>query len=380
MICNTIGLTADSFESIYVTGGAEVAEVYGGLNYADPIFYKTQTMTGSAPLVFDAYPGSIRSYTISGNTVQNGTPTPEAPVDVVGCGARTGNLFDYTDLEGGYIDPYTGGDLPDSGQKRTKNYIAVQANTEYTLSNYNGECRIHQYSSSSYLGSVLSDEPQYSFTTNSNCTRIRISGTKDNFLETTMLNAGSTALPYEPYGYKIPITCGGETKNIYLGQVETTRRVKKLVLDGTEGWQNYGYAYNTYRLSISSAQSIGNPAICSHFVNSPISEITSGKFTVGSTWIYICYADVADLADFKSYLAAQYSAGTPVTVWYVLDEPETSIVNEPIHKIGGYADTITMAQAGETIPTIAGSNTLTVGATVQPSSVSITGHIKPTTP
>ena len=32
----------------------------------------------------------------------------------------------------------------------------------------------------------------------------------------TMLNSGSTALPYEPYGYKIPILCGGETNTIYL--------------------------------------------------------------------------------------------------------------------------------------------------------------------
>ena len=33
-----------------------------------------------------------------------------------------------------------------------------------------------------------------------------------------MLNVGSTALPYEPYGYKIPIVCGGTTTNIYLNE------------------------------------------------------------------------------------------------------------------------------------------------------------------
>lgn len=31
-----------------------------------------------------------------------------------------------------------------------------------------------------------------------------------------MLNEGSTALPYEPYGYKIPVGCGGQTTNIYI--------------------------------------------------------------------------------------------------------------------------------------------------------------------
>lgn len=31
-----------------------------------------------------------------------------------------------------------------------------------------------------------------------------------------MLNSGSTALPYKPFGYEIPISCGGETNTIYL--------------------------------------------------------------------------------------------------------------------------------------------------------------------
>jgi hypothetical protein len=32
-----------------------------------------------------------------------------------------------------------------------------------------------------------------------------------------MLNTGSTALPYEPYGYKIPIVCGSVTTPVYIG-------------------------------------------------------------------------------------------------------------------------------------------------------------------
>lgn len=35
---------------------------------------------------------------------------------------------------------------------------------------------------------------------------------------TTMLNEGSTALPYESYGYKVPVRCGGTTTNIYLDE------------------------------------------------------------------------------------------------------------------------------------------------------------------
>lgn len=75
--------------------------------------------------------------------------------------------------------------------------------------------------------------------------------------------------------------------------------------------------------------------------------------------------------DFKSYLAAQYSAGTPVTVWYVLAEPETAVVNEPLMRIGDYSDTLSMEQAGAQIPTANGSTTLDVETTVPPSEVYI---------
>ena len=39
----------------------------------------------------------------------------------------------------------------------------------------------------------------------------------DVTFENVMLYSGNNAIPYEPYGYKIPIVCGGETTNIYIG-------------------------------------------------------------------------------------------------------------------------------------------------------------------
>ena len=74
---------------------------------------------------------------------------------------------------------------------------------------------------------------------------------------------------------------------------------------------------------------------------------------------------------FKAWLAAQYAAETPVTVWYILAEPETGIVNEPLCKIGDYADELSSTDAGATIPTVKGQNTLTVGTELQPSEMTI---------
>jgi hypothetical protein len=68
----------------------------------------------------------------------------------------------------------------------------------------------------------------------------------------------------------------------------------------------------------------------------------------------------------KEYLTAQYTNGTPVCVWYVLEIPITATVNEPLMKIGDYADSLTTS-----IPVTAGENTLDVQTTVQPSEVSI---------
>jgi hypothetical protein len=81
------------------------------------------------------------------------------------------------------------------------------------------------------------------------------------------------------------------------------------------------------------------------------------------------------LNDFKTYLQQQYTAGTPVTIWYVLAEPETAVVNEPLHKISTYADTISMAQAGVEISTTKGFNTITTGTTVLPSNIEVKGVI-----
>lgn len=338
---------------------------------------------GTLPATLQTVEGYLESYKIYGNTEQAGTPTPENPIEPQECGEKTENLFDG-EMESGYYD--------NNGEKqsndywiRCKNLISTNSNTVYHAIINNPEgvsgsvvfARCYD-SRGEFIGTasqtVIRYYKEYAFTTLDNTEFISFyvsevyRNAKFAIYQTTVSNK-----PYEPYGYKLPLTSAGQVVDIYLGEVETTRKIKKLVLTGEEEWQNYSQVPNTYQLSISGIQSIGNPAICSHFVNSPISKITSGKFTVGSTYIYIRYADVTDLADFKAYLAAQYAAGTPVTVWYVLAEPETGIVNEPLMKIGDYADTIDSTQSTVRIPTAAGETTVSwAGEGLAPSKVELT--------
>ena len=181
--------------------------------------------------------------------------------------------------------------------------------------------------------------------------------------------------------WTIPITCGGQTTPVYLGQVQTVRRVRKLVLTGTESWTYHKYLdYNTvdtplpYSGKESSAASAY--AMCSHYLAmygnaNEICRIIGGKLRF--------YDDTraADVDTWKSYLAQQYAAGTPVTVWYVLATPETAIVNEPLCKIGTYADTLTSDQAGITIPTADGNTTISVDTALAPSKFEVKVHAKP---
>lgn len=181
--------------------------------------------------------------------------------------------------------------------------------------------------------------------------------------------------------WKIPITCAGQTAPVYLGQVSTVRRVKKLVLTGEENWSKSTSADNTYLVSYTylgiDAPYEKSISYCTHAViETLLRNIENGEYILGQSSLYFRNDSISTKDDFKAWLASEYAAGHPVTIWYVLAEPETGIVNDPLAKIGDYADELNSTDAAVTIPTVKGQNTLTVDTDLQPSEVSITGHIK----
>lgn len=181
--------------------------------------------------------------------------------------------------------------------------------------------------------------------------------------------------------WTLPPTVNGVEYPIYLGTVPTTRRVKKLVLTGEERLIDEGLSEGFYRYRVYLAQLCDadtDDILSSHY---PTTKNTKPTFEAIAKPLRVTqfvrfYTHQPSLNDFKSYLAAQYQNGTPITVWYVLAEPETAVVNEPLMKIGDYADTISFAQAGVTIPTVSGENILDVPTEVPPSEVWIRGKIK----
>lgn len=334
--------------------------------------------------------GNNATVGISGNTVQSGTPTPDSPIMPQGTGDRTGNL---SSTERGGVSSSDGSDQAYDvrlAQIRSQ-YIPCSAETTYYVActEYPTQNFVAFYDANmSYLsrtsGMPITQARQFTTPANAAYMRAAMSHASDDQIypyidgAKIMLNEGSEPLPFEPYGYKIPISSASTTTPVYLGEVETTRKIKKLVLTGEENITSGHLDVSLFSIPIDDY--IREPIIsliCTHYIaQSNVEEWSrvSNKntcFYVGSTvefrQLYIRDSSYSTIADFKSYLAQQYAAGTPVTVWYVLAEPTTGIVNEPIRKIGTYADEV----SGITIPTITSKDTFDVDTTLKPSEVSL---------
>lgn len=341
-------------------------------------------------LLLNANDNVSRSYIIT-------KPSPTHPVMPQGTGERTSNLFDIsTAVLGKWINS--------QGEEKTSSvqtpqyrlnhtdYISVEPNTEYTFS-YDGD-----YSTSTTVAMCwfnsnkeivakndypTSGQKVYSFsaTAPSNAKYCIVNFTGYNGIgKSDMIFAvGSTVPSYEPFGYKLDISCGDVLTPIYLGEVATTRRIKKLVLTGEENF-TYDSNYTRFRFVIPNSLIIGirrTPVICTHYETltdgRPIEDVPKNTIysdSVNQNRWWIEAEDFTSADDFKTFLATQYAAGTPVTIWYILTTEETGIVNEPLMKIGDYADEI----INISVPTIVGTNTFNIDTVVQPSEVTLYYH------
>ena len=329
--------------------------------------------------------GTNATVGLKGNMSQTGTPTPDNPIQPSECGERTGNLFDYTVSESGTITS-TGALEPNTSCWRSTIYYEIDETKTYRASKAKDTIRICYYDSSK---TFISREQ---ITSENNKIITIPSGTK--YIKWTlyasaglpdlaaveamkiMLSEGSEIISYEPYGYKLTISSANTTTPVYLGEVESTRQIKKLVLTGQETVGTAGAGTGIYYIQIQNGVDTQYGGVCcTHYVNQQvpnadmldkrIKETKSG--TYGDV-IAIKDTDLTTIPEFTTYLAQQYTAGTPVTVWYVLSSATTGILNEPLRKIGNYADTV----SGITIPTITGKDTFDVQTTPKPSEVEVT--------
>ena len=365
-----------------------------------------QEISGIPPLTFKSYADYLTDYRVYGNTAQNGTPSPEAPVDVVGCGVRTENLFNKENSSMryyGYINSVTGKVIISTAGSLSI-IVSVKPNSNYTISklattrfrvglftNYPVENSVATDLYGDRDGGGIDSGTTLSFSTSANTAYIMAfirnyndTATSEEMLSSVMVNEGSTALPYEPYGYKIPVTVSDGTSSIttpvYIGTEPlhkigdyadyvdfkrgvVVRRIKKLVIRGDEtGLFNLTGGFSACRIMVNVLPN--TYCFSSHFFSySPVFsyfDVLENSISVAGTSSNIYANGLFDsVASIRDFFSNQYSAGTPVTVWYVLAEPE----EEPLESL-------------LPIQTIRGTNVLTADTTVQPSEMYIKGKIK----
>lgn len=348
--------------------------------------------TGEAIYVSDSAERPLKGLRLFGKTTQDGTPTPEAPVELVSTG------------DGGSISTtLIGKNLLNLSSAQIKNGLY---NNETLIANQNGEYYIEienftELAWNSYIGKTftLSFESvgsnrqatvviehtkngaiSYSEFFGQNTITFALSDTKgrignvffrfnrspEPITDTTTIikniqfELGDTATAYEPYvsGSSItvqtpnglpgiPVTSGGNYtdengRQWICDEVDFTRgvlvkRTHTVVLDGAETC-NLEQRYDAGRFQIIKASMPTSLnyrlGLCSHFVFSGAPVVANDvdmAISVFETNLYLRYDAITSVDDLKAFMANQAANGTPCTVKYLLAEPiETPLSAEEL--------------------------------------------------
>lgn len=350
----------------------------------------------TSPVDFTAAAGKLLRLMRYGKCEQNGTPTPNAPVDIV-CnngalryGALGRNLIDPSAANivlGYYINKADGVIKPATSNFMFAGYMPVTPGKTYVaygrrksgndLSDYN---RIAWYDSTKTWieGADYTQNRVSVVTAPANAAYARFSCNPSGNTATVvtqelvdsynwMFAEGTAEItPFVPFvggiytdGTPEVLTLGAQTVNVpmllsvgaYKDEAELihgikTGRVGIKVFDGTENW----FAYTSSTLVVQNATSdwgavAGVGGYCTHLTVLKAGETTFAgacRFaTAFNVYEYKTAFGVADVAGFKAYLAAQYAAGTPVIVIYPLATPTTENVTPQPLNTGAGQNTLT---------------------------------------
>lgn len=297
---NRISMIGD----IKTNGGGEIAEVYGGIGESNPIYYKQREMVGTSPMQFKTLGLPLKDYRIYGETLQDGTPSPDMPVDVVGCG-------EWDSVANSYKLPVT----TTKGTDTVTTSIYVGSEPLHRIGEY---ADYVDYSSGKIVRKIK-----------------KIIIHNDGVLEfgRTRLNTPDIA--------RIDIIIEKYGKSIYFPTVSVSDTI---------------------------------PRTCSHLMRGAFSSNNGEVIGSYSNYLlvptlFLSTIDATGEADTSivrekiiEWFDEQYSKGTPVTVWYVLETPIEEDPPVPFPELS----------------TLCGTNTMSVDTAVKPSAISITGNIKPT--
>lgn len=392
---------------------------------------RLRRVSGLPPLSYTAKKaGFLTDYRIYGQTV-----------DGESVGDRTGKLVPDISVENGWQVGYLNGDTGKYNPTHTfgeilSPFISLDKITSFTISatNYNNpSMSVYYFNQNSYI--LNKNEYNYDGSVFNN---IPINATQFRFAIRTgyqsieevqdagfhiMVNAGSTPLPYEPYGYKVPVTVsnGADTLTTPIYLPEQIRKVGDEVEYIDYGKQKQHRVRKNQVVSNVTSRTIDNGDGTFFYITANHDGSVTCNGYAKST-IFISNSYIAELEASTRYILSgcpqggkymsyrldlrfptgqaidpivdygigyTFSVDTPgiyvPTVRIAADYTCDNLTFYPMIRKADieddtyepYIENTDLDVTLPAMPTLAGTNTLSVGTEVQPSSIEVTGNIKP---
>lgn len=374
-----------------------------------------RAITGALPLTLEGCVDeeSIIDYTLYGQSVQNGTPTPETPIEVESVGeydettgkykipiTLTGkNLLNLNDCyldstlqsQYGLSKPVIDGNSISCESIYTYHSSAIswKGNLEKGTYTVNGYSKTTSGTTSGILISVngsvinnLSPSIKNVTFTLAEDSEVRIDFFRPYKMEigetmtwyNIQLEKGSAVTAYEPYHKPIttniyldePLRKVSNADRLYYENQICARGVKEYICKGNEGWYKNGEKDGLVRYFLGGKIPAGTARQRSILTNmypqtnsylsdwSQLNTVQAWGFTTQPGWIGVCVSieDFPTVTDFKNFVATKYSEGNPLKMYFEISATETPITLPPI-------------------PTFKGTSIISADTTVQPSNAEI---------
>ena len=321
------------------------------------------------PCVFDNSKGRpLKDYKIYGNSTQDGTPTPDNPIEIQSVGDLTKNLFDMNKLiEQGWVQQVDGSYYVKKSStpyqqvlwENAENYtgqLKILFKVKYSLDNKPGCYLWVNYTDGTHLnvsyqdGTIVADtwySPTISRTiTDTNKTVKNVTwvyGTTINstWVKDIIITKDIAVTEYEPYHkYDIPIVVRGKNliKYPYVTASRTMNGVKYTVnKDGSVTVVGTATAASYFILN--GNVDFGNSSIPENSTNGVYATSEGVKYNVSNHTVSI---NVASGETVDKIVYPQIEYGTTATEYEPYQGSETIHIylDKPLCKVGNYADYI----------------------------------------
>lgn len=303
--------------------------VYGG--------WKNLIASGVPPLTLLNCKGvDLVDYKIYGNSVQDGTPTPEAPIEVESVGERTRNLISINnyDLTGATLDKV----IFDGN-------LSLPATFSWDIDYIpNNQAALFSFVVDGTTKYVTANTKKF-LLKGTTLTRIKIINWSEDVGKITniQLEEGNIATYYEPYGYKIPVKARG--KNLFdintYGSLLDVTGSPYIDISNFDIGSNFTISTkDKYILKISDYG--GATPITQVSGNNATFKVTQAIKDCGHLFIISNKTYNTETLNNLKEQNVQLELGSVATDYEPYIEPITTNIylNEPLRKVGDYADYI----------------------------------------